>query len=69
MSKSYINPSTLFNSTHYGFSQVVIAKPTGTLFHTSGQVAMDNAENIVGNTLSDQARQSLTNLPRLSHWD
>jgi enamine deaminase RidA (YjgF/YER057c/UK114 family) len=62
MSKTFINPPTLFSSAQYGFSQVVISKPTGSLFHTSGQVAMDNYENVVGNTLSDQARQSLQNL-------
>lgn len=32
------------------------------MFHTSGQVALDKDENVVGETLGDQVRQSLLNV-------
>lgn len=62
MANSYHNPSSLFNSTQYGFSQIVTVSSSGKAFHTSGQVALDNNENVMGATLLDQARHSLSNL-------
>ena len=62
MPKSHINPSSLFDSKQYGFSQVVKAELKGSLCCISGQVAMDVNENIIGSDLGEQARHSLVNL-------
>lgn len=48
MAKSYHNPPELFDSTEYGFSQIVTAPATGRIVYLSGQVAWDNGETIVG---------------------
>lgn len=62
MSKKYINPESLFNSTQYGFSQIVVA-PKGHTVYISGQVAWNSQQEIIGGTdLSEQARQSFRNL-------
>ena len=62
MSKTTINPETLFNSLQYGFSQIVVAQGQRTV-HFSGQVAWDENENIVGeNDLRAQVWQSLKNV-------
>jgi len=62
MMKKCINPTNLFNSTQYGFSQVVVADPGRNVF-ISGQVAWDEELNIVGkNDLKIQTRKSIDNL-------
>jgi enamine deaminase RidA (YjgF/YER057c/UK114 family) len=62
MAKRYDNPSELFNSRQYGFSQLVTAGPSEELFFTSGQVAFDAAETVIGNTLEEQTQKALENL-------
>ena len=55
MPKQYINPSNLFQSQQYGFSQVV--KVTGgTTLYFSGQVGWDENETLTGG--SDLAAQT-----------
>lgn len=62
MKKECINPSTLFSSTQYGFSQAVIAHP-GKHVYISGQVAWDENLKIIGtNNLARQTKRSLDNL-------
>ncbi len=62
MVKKTVNPAALFNSTQYGFSQVVIA-PLGKLVFISGQVAWDENLNIIGpNNLEIQTRKAFDNL-------
>jgi len=62
MSKQSINPPTLFNSTQYGFSQIVKC-PSGKLVFISGQVAWDEASNIVGaGDLEQQMKKAVDNL-------
>lgn len=62
MSKTSLNPNSLFNSVQYGFSQVVVAKGSRTVYF-SGQVAWDAEQNIVGeNDLRAQVWQSLRNV-------
>jgi 2-iminobutanoate/2-iminopropanoate deaminase len=62
MGHIYINPKKLFNSTQYGFSQLVVSNASGKLFYTSGQVALDAEEKIVANDIAGQTRQTLLNL-------
>ncbi len=47
MPKEYLNPSELFPSRQYGFSQLVIAQG-GRLVFMSGQVAWDEGQELVG---------------------
>ena len=62
MKKECINPTRLFDSRQYGFSQVVSVRPERMLF-ISGQVAWDNDQKIVGkNDLKKQAEKSIENL-------
>ena len=62
MKKQSLNPNTLFDSTPFGFSQIVIAKP-GKMVFISGQVAWDENRNIVGrNDLAMQVQKTLENL-------
>ena len=62
MSKEYVNPSSLFPSLPYGFSQVVIATGKKMVF-ISGQTAWDARKNIVGgDSVLEQARQTFRNL-------
>ena len=62
MFKISLNPETLFNSMQYGFSQIVVAQGSRTVYF-SGQVAWDENENIVGeNDLRAQVWQSLRNV-------
>lgn len=62
MSKQSLNPETLFNSVQFGFSQIVVAQGSRTVYF-SGQVAWDENENIVGeNDLRAQVWQSLRNV-------
>lgn len=62
--KQVINPSDLFNSNNYGFSQIIMTPP-GRLVFISGQVAWDENENITGKgDLEVQTRKSIENLER-----
>ncbi len=62
MPKTCLNPDSLFNGVQYGFSQVVLAQGSRTIYF-SGQVAWDAEQNLVGeNDLRAQVRQSLRNV-------
>ena len=62
MAKQSLNPDSLFNSVQYGFSQIVVAQGSRTVYF-SGQVAWDENENIVSeNDLRAQVWQSLRNV-------
>jgi len=62
MKKECINPKELFNSTQYGFSQIVVCEP-GKIVFISGQVAWDENLNIVGvNNLKIQTQKAIDNL-------
>ena len=62
MSKTSLNPDSLFDSRQYGFSQIVVAQGSRTVYW-SGQVAWDENQNIVGeNDLRAQVWQSLKNV-------
>ena len=61
MTKQHVNPASLFPSVEHGFSQVVIASGTRTVF-ISGQTAWDANKRIVGRNLAEQARQALRNV-------
>ncbi len=62
MVRETANPTTLFNSTQYGFSQITISNP-GKLIFISGQVAWDEHLNIVGeNNLEIQTQKAIDNL-------
>jgi len=62
MKKQCLNPKELFNSTQFGFSQIVIAKGSKMVF-ISGQVGWDENQNIVGkNDLKKQTEKTLENL-------
>lgn len=64
MKKHTVNPPNLFNSTAYGFSQIVVSPPGKHVF-ISGQVAWDEKEEIAGkNDLEVQTRKSIENLKR-----
>jgi 2-iminobutanoate/2-iminopropanoate deaminase len=62
MNKKCLNPKELFNSTQYGFSQIVVCDP-GRMVFISGQVAWDENLNIVGeNDLKIQTQKAIDNL-------
>jgi enamine deaminase RidA (YjgF/YER057c/UK114 family) len=62
MSKEYLNPDALFPSLETGFSQIVIASGSRTIF-ISGQTAWDANRQIIGGTdLGQQTRQALLNI-------
>ncbi len=62
MSKKTINPTTLFNSKLYGFSQITIANP-GKMVFISGQTGWDEHMNIVGkHDLATQTQKAIDNL-------
>jgi 2-iminobutanoate/2-iminopropanoate deaminase len=62
MPKEYINPDSLFRSLEYGFSQIVAATGSKTIY-ISGQTAWDTQRQIVGGKdLAEQARQALRNV-------
>lgn len=62
MSKTSLNPDMLFNSVQYGFSQIVVAQGSRTVYF-SGQVAWDESQNTIGeNDLRAQVWQSLRNV-------
>lgn len=62
MSKISLNPDSLFPSRQYGFSQIVVAQGSRTVYF-SGQVAWDEHQNLIGeNDLRAQVWQSLRNV-------
>jgi enamine deaminase RidA (YjgF/YER057c/UK114 family) len=62
MSKTYLNPSALFPSQQYGFSQGVATVGQTTLY-VSGQVGWNAAQQITDPAdLATQSRQALENL-------
>lgn len=62
MKRKTINPTSLFDSRQYGFSQIVVSNP-GKMVFISGQVAWDENLNIVGeNDLAQQTKKSIDNL-------
>ena len=62
MPKEYVNPSTLFPSLQYGFSQIVTSQGGKTIY-LSGQVAWDAEQKIVGeDDLRAQTWQTLRNI-------
>ncbi|MBK7096573.1 MAG: RidA family protein [Saprospiraceae bacterium] len=62
MENECINPDSLFNSTQYGFSQIVVSNP-GKIVHISGQVAWNEKMKIFGkNNLAKQTQKSIDNL-------
>ncbi|MEP7272937.1 MAG: GNAT family N-acetyltransferase [Acidobacteriota bacterium] len=62
MPKQYLNPDTLFPSLPHGFSQIVIASGTKTIY-ISGQTAWDSEKRIIGEAnLAEQMRQALRNV-------
>lgn len=64
MPKEFINPNSLFPSSPYGFSQIVVATGKRMVF-ISGQTAWDEQKNIVGgDSVLEQARQAFRNLEK-----
>ena len=64
MPKTYLNPDNLFQSTQYGFSQIVKSRG-GTTVYLSGQVAWDAQQQIgAPNDLGIQTRRTLENVER-----
>lgn len=62
MTHDRLKPSTLVESTPYGFSQVVRAKGTTTVY-CAGQTAWDEQQNIVGpDDFAVQTRKTLSNV-------
>ena len=62
MAKETLNPSELFPSLQYGFSQIVTSTGGKTVF-MSGQVAWDREQRIIGpGDLGTQTRQALRNV-------
>jgi len=61
MPKEHINPSTLFPSLKYGFSQIVAASGTRTVY-LAGQTAFNVEEKVIGTTRSEQMEQCLQNI-------
>jgi enamine deaminase RidA (YjgF/YER057c/UK114 family) len=60
--KKHLNPSDLFPSLQYGFSQVVTSPP-GRLIFLSGQVAWDEREQLLGGEdLKAQTLYALRNM-------
>ena len=62
MNKECINPSGLYNSTQFGYSQAVACKP-GKLVFISGQFPCDREQHLVGGAdIISQAKQAFENL-------
>jgi 2-iminobutanoate/2-iminopropanoate deaminase len=62
MNKHCLNPKELFDSTQFGFSQIVICDP-GKMIFISGQVAWDENMNIAGKgDLKFQTQKAIDNL-------
>ncbi len=57
-----INPSTLLDTSAYGFSQVVVVPNAGHTVYLSGQSSSDTQGNIVGKTMAEQVAKAFNNL-------
>ncbi|AFH92964.1 MULTISPECIES: RidA family protein [Providencia] len=61
MSKKSINPSSVFNSLQYGFSQAIETTGTRQLF-LSGQVGVDANQQTVAGGIYEQTIQAIKNI-------
>lgn len=59
-----INPTTVFNSLQYGFSQAMEV-PEGRRILLSGQVGVDAQERTVGPGISEQTAAALDNIEKI----
>jgi 2-iminobutanoate/2-iminopropanoate deaminase len=64
MQRRVLNPSTVFDSRRYGFSQAVAVEGGEHVF-ISGQVGVDTDERVVGHDLAAQTEAALDNLARV----
>ncbi len=65
MTRKTINPSSLYDSSKYGFSHAVESHGAK-MIHCAGQVAWDRDGDLVGgDNIVDQARQALLNLQKV----
>ena len=64
MSRTVINPDTVFNSVQYGFSQAVVVTGNRRML-LSGQVGIDVHERTVGPGLQEQTEAALDNIERV----
>jgi enamine deaminase RidA (YjgF/YER057c/UK114 family) len=64
MIKTHLNPPDLFDSSPFGFSQIVVAEGRRTVY-CAGQVAWDAARDIgAPDDLAEQTRRALRNVER-----
>lgn len=61
MHRRTVNPSTVFNSLKYGFSQAVVTRG-GYHVHLSGQVGVNADEVTVGSDLESQTQAAIDNI-------
>ncbi len=61
MPKEHINPSSLFPSVKFGFSQIVTTQGGRTVY-LSGQTPFNAEEKVVGTNLREQMQQCLRNV-------
>jgi enamine deaminase RidA (YjgF/YER057c/UK114 family) len=64
MSRTVVNPDTVFNTVQYGFSQAVIVTGQRRML-LSGQVGVDINERTVGPGLQEQTEAALDNIARV----
>lgn len=62
MARYAINPPALKDARSIGYNHAIVADGT---FYMAGQVAMDEASNIVGDDIATQARKAYENVGRL----
>ena len=64
MQRNVINPTTVFNSLQYGFSQAMEV-PEGRRIMLSGQVGVDAQEHTVGPGIAEQTAAALDNIEKV----
>lgn len=64
MQRKVINPTTVFNSLQYGFSQAMEV-PEGRRIMLSGQVGVDAQERTVGPGITEQTATALDNVEKV----
>ncbi|WP_138763308.1 RidA family protein [Pseudomonas lactis] len=64
MQRNVINPTTVFNSLQYGFSQAMEV-PEGRRIMLSGQVGVDAQERTVGPGVAEQTATALDNVEKV----
>ena len=64
MQRKVINPTTVFNSLQYGFSQA-LEVPEGRRILLSGQVGVDAQERTVGPGIAEQTATALDNIEKV----